>query len=214
MKNIDNATPGVDFQLADTDNLPEGSVNLYFTISRTIDALKYDSSYKNAESIFGIPIDGPSTQGGQILVSDGVTWNTTNQLILNNSDLTVSTGAYSAPNAYYGRYGPRSFQKAIGNQKVLTVFTTLNSSGYIEFFINAREPTSGAKYHMHQSIDYENNGVLTITALAGFHSPEYTLTVLGDTIEVRLNTPLDVARTSVTMTYQTITGANISITVP
>lgn len=214
VKNIDNIAGGGGASISNTDSLAEGINNLYFTETRTITALQNDNSYKNAESIYGVPVDGPSTQGGQLLISNGVNWVTSNNLVLNNSNMIIGTGSYISPNAYFGRFGPSSYLKLTGNNKVLTVYTADIDSGYIEFFVSSRLVTTGTKYHMHQSIDYENiSGTVIITKLAGFQSPEYTINLTGGNIEVFLNTIED-SRTTVTMNYQTITGANIATSTP
>ena len=73
-KNINNFTEGGGISVSSTDSVPEGVNNLYYTSARSTAAIGSDPNYKNAESLFLVPMTGPSTIGGQILISDGAIW--------------------------------------------------------------------------------------------------------------------------------------------
>jgi hypothetical protein len=214
-KNIENQNQvATGISVGSTDDVPEGTTNLYYSDLRAVSAVQSDTGYKNAEFIYGVPIAGPTTAGGQILISNGTSWNNSNSLTLNNSNLTVSSGPYAGPNAYYGRYGPNSYVKPIGNQKFLTIQTASGMEGFISLFITARE-TGGIKYQNSNQFYYQNiAGVLTTTAVASFSSPEYTMIITGTNLEFLLNTVATTARVTVTLTYQTVIGDDLTFTVP
>jgi hypothetical protein len=86
--------------------------------------------------------------------------------------------------------------------------------GFISLFITARE-TGGIKYQNSNQFYYQNiAGVLTTTAVASFSSPEYTMIITGTNLEFLLNTVATTARVTVTLTYQTVIGDDLTFTVP
>jgi len=215
VKNINNeSSVAGGLAVGSTDDLPEGATNLYYTDARALAAVSADLGWQNATSIHSIPIVGPTTGGGQILISDGTQWSAENNLLLNNSNLTVTAGAYATPDAYYSRIGPVVYNKASGNVKVLTINTTAPNTGIILLFVTARDDITGTLYQSSHEFFFENAAtVLTETFIRGFQSADFTRSVAGEAFELELNTT-NAATVTVTMMYQTVTGANLTVTVP
>jgi hypothetical protein len=213
-KNINNIASGVGGNIKNTDYLTEGSTNLYFTTVRVATAIASDPNYKNAESLFLVPINGPPSNPGQVLVYDGSVWQPTNDLDLNNSNLTVTAGPAFTPDAYYSRIGPIKYNKLAGLQKITSFnIPTNNMSGYISLFITAKD-TANVLYQNSDGFFYDNTlGTVTSTYVSGFHSTAFTRNITGTTIEINLNTVLP-ASCTVTIEYQTVSGDNITTTVP
>jgi hypothetical protein len=212
-KNIDNRNAIVTgISVSSTDSVPEGVTNLYYTASRVNSLIGTDPNYKNAESIFLSPISGPALFGGQMLIYDGTVWQVTSNMILNNSDLTVSAGSYAFPNAIYGRLGPRSIVKLAGNIKIAEIdVAVVSASGYIELFITAEDTITNDMYQNCDKFFYKNNaGTTSATVVSGFHSSEFSLVPVASKLEVYLNTVND-ANVTITMTFQTVQGAAPSI---
>lgn len=213
-KNINNLPTSGGSNIKNTDFLPEGATNLYYTTTRASTAIATDPNYKNAESLFLIPMNGPANNAGQVLVYDGTFWQPTNNLDLNNSKLTVSAGSAITPDAYYSRIGPISYNKATGLQKIASFDIPNNGmSGYISLFITAKD-AGNVMYQNSDGFFYDNTaGTVTTSYVSGFHSIAFTRTITGTTIEINLNTALT-ATCTVTVEYQTATGENITTTVP
>jgi len=212
-KNINNINTSGGGSIKSTDLLPEGAVNLYFTQPRVSAAFAADPNYKNAESLFLVPINGPASNAGQVLVFDGTFWQPTNDLNLNNSKLIVSVGPASMPTAYYARIGPLRNLKSAGLQKIASFNIPSNGmSGYISLFITAKEDITNTLYQNSDGFFYDNTlGTVTTTYVSGFHSAEFTRSITGTTIEINLNT-IQPATCIITTEYQTVSGANITLT--
>jgi hypothetical protein len=213
MKNIDNRSKDSSgLVVKNTDSVPEGTVNLYYTISRVNTLIESNSNYKNAESLFSAPISGPGVLPGGLLSFDGAIWQVTNNLRLHDGDDVRTAGDYSFPAATNATIGPRSLAKLSGNQ----IFANINipvdgMRGFIELFITARDDVSGAMYQNNCSFFYENNaGTVTFDIVNGFYSSAFTMAVVGTTIELHLTT-VNAATVTFTMKYQSVTGAGLTI---
>ena len=135
-------------------------------------------------------------------------------MTLNNSTLTITAGPAATPNAYYSRVGPINYSKASGNQKVLTITTGAGDAGFITLFITARDDVTGTKYQSSHEFFYENVATtLTETFVRGFQSTDFTRSVSGEDFDIELNTT-NAATVTVTLTYQTVTGSDLTTTVP
>ena len=213
MKNIDNKTnEATGLVVKNTDSVPEGSVNLYYTASRVNTLIANEPNYKNAEFLFTKPLSGPAIVPGSLLSFDGAIWQVTSNLRLHNGDDVRTAGDYAFPAATHAFIGPRSIDKIAGNQLVTSIsIPTDGMRGYIELFITARDDVTVDMYQNNRAFFYENNaGVVTANYISGFYSAAFTMPIVGTTIEIRLTTT-NAATITLSARCQSVTGAGVTL---